>query len=337
MTVAMSAAPGPATSGRCATRRPAESGAAPNAVAASLAHDGRRPQAQHLGRGQGARRAIGALVEMVGVGEKQDEPGLRACRGQVSVEQRLEVAHRRRQPGRLLDLERELTGGGSVGPGGYGQDGRRVRELGRDRLGGRGLVEAGGQRGAHVSRVRMPTGQMAGDGQGSQDGRQVADRVAPALIGLVGGDDDVGKAPAGRAVGDGDQGGARARVAGREERRVRGPSAALVGDADHEAASLGSERRFECLDGLDARRQAGSHERFLQDERTGHRTVLAGATADDTDRRPGAGGLAQPAGQHRGRRRGLRQPAQEPFGERGLGGHHVGHHERWAVTLRRRR
>ena len=50
--------------------------------------------------------------------EDQDEPGLGAGRRQVAVEERLEVAVGRREPGRLLDLERQLAAGRPVRAGG---------------------------------------------------------------------------------------------------------------------------------------------------------------------------------------------------------------------------
>ena len=58
----------------------------------------------------------------------QDEPGRGVHRWQVAVQERLEIAHRRREPGRLLDLQGQLPGSRPIGAGADDDDRRHVGE-----------------------------------------------------------------------------------------------------------------------------------------------------------------------------------------------------------------
>ena len=57
------------------------------------------------------------LAAVVAIGQDQHEGRLGTGRRQVAVQERLEVAERRRQPGGLLDLERQLAAGRAIGTG----------------------------------------------------------------------------------------------------------------------------------------------------------------------------------------------------------------------------
>ena len=180
---------------------------------------GARRPAPPRAPGAPARSALGAPVA---VGEDQDEAGRRVRRGQVPVEERLEVAHRRRHPGRLLDLQRELAGGRPVGAGGDGQD-RPAAGRGRrrsPRRPPRRRRPAARRSRTTAGSTSMPDSSRADRGRGD-DRRQVADRVAPALVHLDGLDDELSaRRPAGRRSGAaGDQ----RRPARRGRRRPRAP------------------------------------------------------------------------------------------------------------------
>ena len=66
----------------------------------------------------------------------------RPGRGQVAVQERLEVPVGRRQPGRFLDLEDELAGGGPVGARADDDEVACLGESRRDGLGARRVLGA---------------------------------------------------------------------------------------------------------------------------------------------------------------------------------------------------
>ena len=68
--------------------------------------DRRGTHAERRGRGERLAGALGAGVQPGALGEDEEERRLGPGRRQVAVEERLEVADRRRHPRRLLDLER---------------------------------------------------------------------------------------------------------------------------------------------------------------------------------------------------------------------------------------
>jgi hypothetical protein len=153
--------------------------------------DRRRADPDRPGGRQRLARPCDAGRPRVPVGQQQDQARRLVHRGQVAMEERFEVPHRGRDPGGLLDLEGQLAGGRAIGPGPDGDDRSAAGQDRRDRLGA-GLV--GGPREEKVAdeaAVGRAIGQLIGDGRRGHDRRQIADGVAPAVIHLDGGHDEL--------------------------------------------------------------------------------------------------------------------------------------------------
>ena len=80
------------------------------------------------------------------IGEHENEPGALVRRREVTVQERLEIAIRGRDPGPFLDLEDELPPGCAVGPRGDAEDRSRVGQPTGDGFGDRGAFDPGFQR-----------------------------------------------------------------------------------------------------------------------------------------------------------------------------------------------
>ena len=184
---------------------------------------------------RGGERLAGprdALGPPLAVGQDQDEAGRSVGRRQVPVQEGLEVAIGRRQPRCLLDLEDELTAGRPVGA-------RRDHEqVGRRRRGPRRSVpRRASSRVPAASRSRIASRRRAAvptDGAPTHAaatiGAQVADRVAPAVVELLGLDDDPGHGAGRGAAADRHHRGRPAGVTRRAEGRVRRGRGAFVRD-----------------------------------------------------------------------------------------------------------
>ena len=256
------------------------------------------------------------------------------------MEERLEVPHRGREPRGLLDLEHELPGGDPVRARGDDQEVRRTGERGRDRtvrpgaVGARrmGRLDPVAEPSSESGPVRRPAREQVRGDDGGDHRRHVADRVAPAAVHLDRGQHDVGDR-GGRGPGARRQErGPRPCGHGGVEGRDRGRSAALVTDADHEAAPRRVQRELEGLGGGGTgTRQPGRAPRLPEDLRRALGSVLRGAAAGDDHRATGHGRLAD-----RGReaRRGpvAHEARHDPGRERGLGGDHLGHRPRRPVA-----
>ena len=221
-------APGPAARSAAgaaspcrAARRPAPGGPAPrrraggpagvsagSTLAVEVGGQDRRGRHPDTARGRAARRRAraSALRSAVTVGEDQHQPGVRARRRQMAVEERLEVAVGRRQPRRLLDLEDELAAGRPV------RAGRDDQQVGRVGRAGRRSARRRPRRAAPAARiarrriaVERPSRQVRPDRRRRQHRAQVADGVAPALVELLGLDDEVGQRRTRRPPGDRDE------------------------------------------------------------------------------------------------------------------------------------
>ena len=157
--------------------------------------DARRPGAP-VGRGRCARAGRSRSVRT------RTSPVVRARRGQVPVQERLEVAIGGRQPRGLFDLEDELAAGRRSAPGRDDEQVVGVGEAGGDRLGGgRCRCAPSARRRSDGSRIDGPARQVRADGARGEDRAQVADRVAPALVELAGLDRDPGEGPGRRPAG----------------------------------------------------------------------------------------------------------------------------------------
>src|SRR5439155_26522741 len=93
-----------------------------------------------------------------------------------------------------------------------------------------------------------------------EDRREVADRVAPALVLLVRRHDDVGKFRPGRPLRDGDDGDGRPGDLGALEREIRRPRPALVAHANVERAATTELALERGLERLHRRRRARNAE-----------------------------------------------------------------------------
>ena len=237
MAVPSSAASGGGSSGASSTTEPA--GRREVARGATRRRRGRRSP-PHGSRRPAPPRAPGGparpgVARPARSREDQDEPGRRVDRRQVPVEERLEVAHRGRHPGRLLDLEDELAGGRPVGA--RGDAIRIVRTPARmaaiasaaGLVGGPAGQEVRGRAPRSTSIARRAAPPIGGR---REDRRDVADGVAPALVQLLGRRRRCRRAAraGGRSGAAGDERRPRAGGAGPLERRVRRRRAALVGD-----------------------------------------------------------------------------------------------------------
>ena len=179
---------------------------------------------------------------------------------------------------------------------------------------------------------------MGADARRRDDGAQVADRVAPAVVELLGLDDDPGQRAGGGAAGDRHHRRRPTRVPRRAEGRVRRRRAAFVGDPDDEAAGRRGERQLEGLLGPDGRvREAGRVGRLAQDLGRGQGGMLGGPAAGDDDRLTRLEGRADGLGQLGCGPARHGEPLDDPRGERRFGGDHVGHVIRRTCAPARRR
>ena len=182
------------------TRRPATVRLGSSAADTSAERIAAQRTPTTTGRGQGLAGTRRPLLPAIAVGEDEHESRPVVGRRQVPVEERLEVAVRGRDPGRLLDLEGQLATGGPIDPRSDDDDVARVGE-GRGHRLGRGRIRgAGGHEATDRVRVRGLSPESRPDRGRCEERRDVADRVAPALVELLGRDDDVCDGRAGRPV-----------------------------------------------------------------------------------------------------------------------------------------
>ena len=155
--------------------------------------DRRGAHPERRGRGERLAGALGPRVEPGALGEDEQQRRLGPGRGQVAVEERLEVADRRRHPRGLLDLERELARGDPVHAGADDEQvrggGDRSRRWPRRGATHRRLRRARPRCPARTRAPERPGARRAarerrgGRGRGD-DRRHVADGVAPAAVHL---------------------------------------------------------------------------------------------------------------------------------------------------------
>ena len=105
---------------------------------------------------------------------------------QVTVQERLQVSVRGREPRSFLDLEDELAAGGPVIPEADHDEPLRVFEPAGDRLGRPRPVDAARDELGRGIRVHRPAPSVRADCRQREDRCQVADDVAPVLVQLVG-------------------------------------------------------------------------------------------------------------------------------------------------------
>ncbi len=289
-------------------------------------------------RGERPARPRQPLRTTIAIGEDEDDPLVRVGRGEMAVEERLEVAVGGGQPRALLDLEGQLAPRGPIRTGRDDQELTTVREPGGDR--GRGRIERRVR--AHEirdrttgRRVERCSTQVSRDRGRRRERARVPDRVAPALVELARLHDVVGQGGARGPARDRDDRGSRPGVPRRREGRVRGRRPALVRDADDQPARRRVERQLErlCGHGHRGRRptrstQPGRADRLGQDLGDAERSVLRRAAAGDHDRGAGGDRRGDRACQSRRRPGWIRVPREDPLGERGLRGDHLGHVER---------
>src|SRR6185369_17226242 len=123
----------------------------------------------------------------------------------MTVEERLEVPVRRRDPGPFLDLERQLAARGPVSAGRDDDDRSPLSEAASRGLGDVRPIDAGcDERSDSLPEVAVDgsTREVRSDGGRCHERAQVADGVAPALVELTGLDDDIRERRARRAAGD---------------------------------------------------------------------------------------------------------------------------------------
>ena len=193
-------------------------------------------------------------------------------------------------------------------------------------------VDPVGEPGGECSGAQLVTGEGARGGEGGDDRRDVADRVAPAAVHLDRGQHDVGGRRDRRARAGGDDCRARAGGSGRHERRDRRRGAALVAAADDEAAGGRVERELERLDGDRAPAgQPGGPPCIAQHGRGGHRGMLGGPTTRDDDGTTRDRRLVDRGGK-RGSGSVGQQAARDPRGQGRLRSDHLLHRPRWAVS-----
>ena len=198
------------------------------------------------------------------------------------MEERLEVAHRRRDPGGLLDLEGQLA---RRRPIGAGPDVMIVAQPARTAAIASALASSAAPDSEQSRRARCPspTGELVGDRRRGDDRRQVADRVAPAVVHLDRRDDELRRRAATAApAGDPAQPviiAVRAR-AHRPPQQVRG--AARLLRRRHRAADRGvrgalqvhagaAERRAGLGDAVQGRRRSRHGDRARPGPRCRHR------------------------------------------------------------------
>ena len=166
------------------------------------------------------------------------------------------------------------------------------------------------------------------DRRGHQEWRQVADGMAPALVELVGLDDDVGQRRRRRSAADTVMTAVRAPARPcRVERRVRGGRPALVRDADDEAARRRVEGQLERLGRHGTRDRPAPAARIASRRisATAERAVLGRAAAGHDDRLAGRDGLTDRVGQPPAPLARSARRVSRPLRQRRLGRDHVGH------------
>ena len=174
-------------------RRPAGVSGQRHLVAQVRGDDGGGGHAQCRYGTQNLQRALDEeAAERIGIGQDEDEAGLLVGGGQQAMQDRLEVMRGGRQMCALLDLQGELAAVDVIDARACDQQpvagGQCLRDLGRGRF-GVGHLQQGVQR----RRVERCAAQDGAQRRGDDERRQVADRVAPALVLLLGGDQDVGQ------------------------------------------------------------------------------------------------------------------------------------------------
>ena len=194
---------------------------------------GEQCRGRHAEGGGGAKHRPRAfderLAQTLGVGEDEDKAGVLVGGGEVAMADRLELERRGGQSGALFDLEGQLPCGRIVDPRAHQQEAGAACERGGRGL-RRGLVERCFQHGARSHGVECLVAERAGQCRRGDHRGEVPDRVTPALVLFIGLEDMVGECGAGRAFADRDQRGDGSGCAGRRERLVRRPRAALMGD-----------------------------------------------------------------------------------------------------------
>ena len=276
------------------------------------------------------------------------------------MEERLRVAKRRRQPGRLLHFERELAAGRQVGARRDDDQLATAGQRGGDRLRLPCLLRARVEERADHGRVGLAalTGEGGSDRHAGEDRGQVPDRVAPAAVDLGGLEHQRTERPDRCRAAHRDRRHPRASCRGGPQRRQRRAGGALVADPDDQPPALGRQRRLECLAGHDGSRLAGAGDAGTfrgigDDRRERHRAVLARAAPRDHDRLAGlegspdrhreaaCGGVAARRLELRRNARHTRaaphdaEAAEHAAGQRRLDRDHLGHPPRRAVAMRR--
>src|SRR5206468_3827989 len=120
--------------------------------------------------------------------------------------------------------------------------------------------ETSGEQRTRRAAVGGAAAEVTGQRGGGEDRREVADRVAPALVLLVRRHDDVGKFRPRRPLRDGEDGDGRPRGLRALEREIRRPRPALVAHADDERAATPELALERGLERLYRRRRARSAE-----------------------------------------------------------------------------
>ena len=294
------------------------------------------------GGGQGLTGTLRACLEAVAIQEHQHERGPGTGRGQVAVEERLQVAGSGRDPGGLLDLEDELPGRDPVHAGRDDQQVLRRRDAGADDRVRTMAVGAGGvrsldpvdQAGGIGIGLRDPAGEQVGRDRRGDDRGHVAHGVAPAAVHLDRGEDEVRYVRDGGARAGRDGRRPSATVTGCLHRGDRRRRPALVAAADDEAVGQGIQGQLERLrrDGAPAG-QAGAAPAIAEEGGSRERGVLRGSAAGRQD-----GAVTERGVTNRGRK-GVRRPVGEDppgdaGGQGGLGGDHLGHRPGRAVPQR---
>ena len=195
-------------------------------------------------------------------------------------------------------------------------------------VGHRPRVLADVEQGPNGGGVRTLAAEPSRQRHPDDEGREVADRVAPALVLLLGLHHEVGKLGARGSAADGDQRGLRAGVAGGAHRLVRGTRAALVRDGDQDGVGRRSTDDLQGRYDLDATR-AGSFDCFVEERGEPHRRVLGGPHPGRDHAAPGSGRVPDGAG-HRAEDVVGGQAVQKSLGERRLRRDHLAHQVRRA-------
>ncbi len=299
--------------------------------------DRRGLHADDLGGPQGAAGSFQTRFTAVPFGQHQHQRRRVVGRGEVAVQERLEVPIGRRDPGALLDLQDELTAGGPVGAGRDHEDGAGGPELARYQFGDRRAVHARLEQiaeGGPERRVDRPLRQVCPDRNGGNERADVADRVAPALVELFGLDDDIRQACTRRSIAHGDDGRPRPGVLGGRQGRIGRRRAALMRHPDDQAAPGRIEGELERLGyhrfqsrGVTRCPDVGRADGLAQDLDDALCRMLGRSAAGEHDWVPGTDRGANRPCQFRGSAPRCGVPLEDPLRERRLGIDHLGHVE----------